>query len=496
MHQYNKELPSPRGKLGITDNHNYWRNEAKRARQRLNLGWWAHYYLQCFTWLNIPAATLVILVRLENLSIGSAALVYCLLLCSAVPLAYIFAKRKFFTEVDAFISLDARLDLNNSLSEASSGATPWPEAKTSPLPLPSWDLSKLLRSSLNGIAVVLVFSFIPLGQQAEEGETILAVAAEPETWQATEKLLDKLEHEEIIDREYLKKMRRKLSELRSQPESQWYEHSTMEAGSHLRDSLKGDVRRLADRVEELSELHAKAYQGSDYPFQEKPGKFYDSYLDLLREMERENLPVDKDWLKNQGAEGESRPRGNSSGGNNRRSLDEQEQQLRKHLNDNESGSESEKGGSNPGHPGENPGQNNPDTGTPNSETPNSETPGNSNQQNGAEGATPQNGQEGGSNQSAGGPINEGGGPGDNLLGDEKGKIEGDERAADVSSFLEQEEENSSFAGQRAQAPTESSTEAGSHSAQATNDLSEDTDKGRWKNELSEDEKNILKEFYR
>jgi hypothetical protein len=72
-----------------------------------------------------------------------------------------------------------------------------------------------------------------------------AAPEQPQAWKQLATELDQLTREEVVDEKYLEDTRKKLDELKSQEEEQWFSHSSLEAT----DSLKKSHRAEAERVE-------------------------------------------------------------------------------------------------------------------------------------------------------------------------------------------------------------------------------------------------------
>ena len=74
---------------------------------------------------------------------------------------------------------------------------------------------------------------------------VSAPPEEPQAWKQLAAELDHLTREEVVDEKYLEETRKKLDELKSQEEDQWFSHSSLEAT----DSLKKAHRAETERVE-------------------------------------------------------------------------------------------------------------------------------------------------------------------------------------------------------------------------------------------------------
>src|SRR6478609_4075706 len=72
-----------------------------------------------------------------------------------------------------------------------------------------------------------------------------ATPEQPQAWKQLSSELDHLTQEQVVDEKYLEETRKRLEELKSQEEEQWFSHSSLEAT----DSLKKSHRAETDRIE-------------------------------------------------------------------------------------------------------------------------------------------------------------------------------------------------------------------------------------------------------
>ena len=75
--------------------------------------------------------------------------------------------------------------------------------------------------------------------------------SEPSAWAQMEDWVETLDEEDLIEESNIEGVREKIEELRSQPEDEWFSHSSMEATDTLRDSLGRDIKNLSAELGSL-----------------------------------------------------------------------------------------------------------------------------------------------------------------------------------------------------------------------------------------------------
>jgi hypothetical protein len=132
--------------------------------------------------------------------------------------------------------------LRNALSAAGAGVAPWPAPVAKTDAGLSWQWPRLLVPVLGSLALLAAGVWMPM---AARQAAVSNPPEEPQAWKQLSAELDHLTKEEVVDEKYLEETRRKLEELKSQEEEQWFSHSSLEAT----DSLKKAHRAETERVE-------------------------------------------------------------------------------------------------------------------------------------------------------------------------------------------------------------------------------------------------------
>lgn len=132
--------------------------------------------------------------------------------------------------------------MRNQLSAASAGVTPWPAPVDRIDAGLSWQWPRLLVPPLGALLLLAAGMWIPISPRTLNPP---GAHEQPQAWKQLSTELDQLTKEEVVDEKYLEETRKKLDELKSQEEDQWFSHSSLEAT----DSLKKSHRAEAGRVE-------------------------------------------------------------------------------------------------------------------------------------------------------------------------------------------------------------------------------------------------------
>lgn len=224
-------------------NRDHWLTTAKRVARQVNLAWWLETLAAPLLILSLVGAATLLLLRRESLfdpwivaaSVGSG------LVLIAVG-SWWRAGRRFEKPEQSLVRIEAAMRMRNVLSAAQAGITPWP-APTSRVDAGlSWQWPRLLVPPLGALVLLAAGLFIPVtAREADVSNT----PEQPQAWKQLDSELDQLTKEEVVDEKYIEETRKRLDELKTQEEEQWFSHSSLEAT----DSLKKSHRSEAERVE-------------------------------------------------------------------------------------------------------------------------------------------------------------------------------------------------------------------------------------------------------
>lgn len=233
--------------MSATDSESFWIGEASRVKLRINLGWW----IERMNWILLAGflvlSSLILCFRTrdealftrENFAIFVGAA-----LALAALAAWIWSRRYFVTRSDALVRLDDRWKLNSRLASAAGGKAPWPPVMKGErkIAVPGWRGTTALLPALVALLVLAAAWFVPL---PAAGPEVPEITSEPRNWEQVEDWLEVLNAEELIEPESLEEIAEQIEELRSQPEEEWFSHSSLEASDTLKDSFGRDISVLA-----------------------------------------------------------------------------------------------------------------------------------------------------------------------------------------------------------------------------------------------------------
>lgn len=291
MNETEEKSPNPR-KL--------WTRAARKVSRRINAGWW----LACLTPIvilgTLLSATAIVCVRTFRDDGNDHSLWFGLgegtVILLSVVAAYFFAKRRFIGEKEGLVRIEDRLLLNNALSSAANGVGRWPAFKEDRLRTSGlrWNWPVLLIPFLFAIGIVCGAIWIPV---FEVNAAVKLPPGEPSGWAQMEEWLGGLEEEELIDDSHVEEMREKIEELRSQPEDEWFSHSSMEATDTLRDSLGRDIKEFSSEMATL-ERDLNALQNHSSQLSEASREMLmKEYDEAMKNMALSSLGLNKELLK-------------------------------------------------------------------------------------------------------------------------------------------------------------------------------------------------------
>ena len=110
----------------------------------------------------------------------------------------------------------------------------------------TWQWPRLLVPPLGALALLATGMLIPILARNLHPQT---APEQPQAWKQLAAELDQLTQEEVVDEKYLEDTRKKLEELKSQEEEQWFSHSSLEATDSLKKSHRAEAERLEHELD-------------------------------------------------------------------------------------------------------------------------------------------------------------------------------------------------------------------------------------------------------
>ncbi len=232
--------------MGNISNHShqdYWLRLASKVARRINLGWWIERMSAPLMVTSLLIGCTALILRREIPGISSLYLIVATLgaLIILGVSCWIIASRKFESQEKALVRIEAGMQMKNSLSTALAGIAPWPEQVTEIHSGLRWQWPRMLVPPLGAILVLTASFLIPV---SSANTRITGTPEQPQAWKKLDTALEVLTKEEAVDEKYLEETRKRLDELKSQEEEQWFSHSSLEATDSLKKSHTAETQRM------------------------------------------------------------------------------------------------------------------------------------------------------------------------------------------------------------------------------------------------------------
>jgi hypothetical protein len=227
----------------VSDSHReHWLNQAAKTARRLNTAWWLETLAAPLVIVSTLGACALLLIRRNGPPVDWIWLAggIALGLAFVATICWLIARRKFESRDQALVRLEASMLLRNALSAAKAGVTPWPAPIEPCHAGVRWNWPRLAVPTLGALLLLLAGLFLPVSKPASHQ----ASPDEPLAWKSLESSLDALAKDAVVDEQYLEETRKKLDEMRAQPEEEWFSHTSLEATDSLKKSHQGEIERM------------------------------------------------------------------------------------------------------------------------------------------------------------------------------------------------------------------------------------------------------------
>lgn len=228
-------------------NRDFWLGRADDVRRRVNLAWWIETVSAPMLVFSLLGAAVLLWMRRESGAFDAAmAAGWVALALAAIGLICLgVAKRRFEAREASLVRIEAHMRLRNALSAAREGVAPWPAPVSRVDAGLQWRWPRLLVPVIGSLALLGAGLWIPVSAKpAGAGND----PNEPQSWKQLASELDMLAKEEVVDETYLEETRKRLEELKSQEEDQWFSHSSLEATDTLKKSHQAETERVEKEV--------------------------------------------------------------------------------------------------------------------------------------------------------------------------------------------------------------------------------------------------------
>ena len=125
---------------------------------------------------------------------------------------WLAARSRFESEKQSLVRIEASMRLRNALTAADHGITPWPEVPGVINDGVDWHWKRLLPPLVGALLIVACGFIIPVQAKTDPSQA----QQEPSAWNELDTNLDQLDNQEVVQKEYIEEMRKKLEKLREQ----------------------------------------------------------------------------------------------------------------------------------------------------------------------------------------------------------------------------------------------------------------------------------------
>ena len=225
-----------------TSHREHWLARARQVSRTVNLGWWLETLAAPLLVAALIGAAALLVVRREQPALEPwvvpAAIGAVVLLTALV--CWWLAARKFEKPDESLVRIEASMRLRNALSAAQAGVAPWPAPVAKIDAGISWQWPRLIVPPLGALVLLAAGWFIPVSAKG----TTSGPPEQPQAWKQLDSELDHLTQEQVVDEKYLEETRKRLEELKTQEEEQWFSHSSLEATDTLKKSHRAETERI------------------------------------------------------------------------------------------------------------------------------------------------------------------------------------------------------------------------------------------------------------
>ncbi|MGB3119896.1 MAG: hypothetical protein WBE58_13830 [Verrucomicrobiales bacterium] len=270
-----------------------WLTLARRLCLQYNTGWWLDRLNPLLVTLAILSATAIVLLRTFAMPLTSLWFLVPVgvLTLTALAGSYWWARRRFMRPAQALVRIEDRLGLCNALTCAAAGVGEWPQAKSpAGTDTPAgfrWRWGMTLLPVAASVAVVLLALLIPVTPV----EATRPKPSQPSGWDQLEDYVETLKEQNIIEEKALEEVQEKIEELKSQPESEWFSHSSLEATDSLRQSLSREIQNLGNEMATAERGLSTLENYSGQLSQEEREKVLNDYQQAVQGLNSGALPM-------------------------------------------------------------------------------------------------------------------------------------------------------------------------------------------------------------
>ena len=271
-----------------------WRKIALQTARKINVGWWLQMLGTPLLITALLIACAVLITRREfdfipwpGLLAGSFGIL-ALTACTC----WLAARPRFESEQQSLVRIEAAMRLRNALTAADHGVAPWPDVPSIIDDGVHWHWKRLITPLAGALLIMICGFIIPVQAKSDTSQT----QQEPSAWGELDTNLDQLDNQEIVQKEYLEEMRKKLEELRKQSEDDWFSHSSLEATDTLKQNHLTEQENLKKNLER-AERSLKNLQNHGAKMNAKQKqRLLNEFDQAVKKMQQGNMQPNKELL--------------------------------------------------------------------------------------------------------------------------------------------------------------------------------------------------------
>jgi hypothetical protein len=267
----------------------FWIRAAKRLALRRNVAFWLDALFPLALGVTVVATLVLLFQRVMGWQTrtlwywwGGALLVAAVLSVGRVV-------RRRFGVFEALVRLDEVGKLRNRLTSAFHGVGPWPPPRPGICDSVRWSWPRV------GIPVLVGGLLLTAVSLVEIPKLRMSVRPneEPIAWTQVESWLKTLEQAKLLEQPALDKLEQQVEDLRRQPEPEWYNQSSLEAGDALEQETEQALREMRDNLAKTSDMVEMA-QHADQMSSSQLQNISNALKDLGAAMMSGALPLDSE----------------------------------------------------------------------------------------------------------------------------------------------------------------------------------------------------------
>lgn len=276
-------------------NRKYWQDQAGALSRRVNFAWFLQILAAPLLVYSVIGACAILILRreIEGFSVPFAGAGLAVGLIVVIAVSLVFAVRRFEKPENSLVRIEAGAGLNTALTSANAGVASWPEPPPAPPAALKWHLPKTFTPPLAALALLALGLFIPISAKQQIAP---APSRQPQAWSQIDAQLEQLEEDKMIDEEYIEEMEKRLAELRSQEEQDWFSHASLEATDSLKESQNSNMEKLERDLNEAGNALEALAENADKMNAAQKQKLTEEFEQALQGLQNGAMKPNKELL--------------------------------------------------------------------------------------------------------------------------------------------------------------------------------------------------------